>query len=639
MPPDVSAAPAEVAFDADGRPSVRPVAGIPPRPMVSGPEEARRQAGQGPLRRGHPDGGLVAPGVAGPEGPGASRRSRPTRPSCSSCRPPRCPPSSPRCSASVTTGRASARSPPTAEGERVLLKVIGPPYYTLLRAIDKSARQGATVPLTWSGPRGCGSSSGHDHPLAAQIRPADGQVLLHRAAPRVGRTSRTAPFQDVYDILDFKLPAAAVEWQRVAAQGQDAVPLRLAAGNAADVAEMWVLTEDAVDQLDALVRDADDRLMARLCSPSPPTRTGRRRSSSRPGRRSCRHRSCRWERPIGFKPYWKLPNLFLPVGRRLMPTLRRDAVRKLLADDPDQVVWLMPQAGRQVHPGGAAGRRLPPARRLGRLRHRPRARRSSRRGSQATHFDFDSFVCKDDQAGQAQAAAGRQGRRSRRRATATATPTRPTSRPRPRAKPGRRRPRPAGRRDRLPGPGRDRPAERVEGPPARAGGPIQGRSTARSTTRSGVALWPQLARLNAGPQRQVRGGHLLDERLLGAARGAPADGSWGWLHGEDPTPARCRRPTSGTRPWRSGCRRPETVRGVRRPRRPRLPAEPGPGVARQPRCRRSASTWRSTRASCGVRAVWLAWVAPGRGRRRGATTSWPWPASATGSCSACWPRD
>src|SRR6478672_12357174 len=35
VPPEVSAAPAEVAFDSDGRPSVRPVAGIPPKPMLT----------------------------------------------------------------------------------------------------------------------------------------------------------------------------------------------------------------------------------------------------------------------------------------------------------------------------------------------------------------------------------------------------------------------------------------------------------------------------------------------------------------------------------------------------------------------------------------------------------------------------
>ena len=40
-----------------------------------------------------------------------------------------------------------------------------------------------------------------------------------------------------------------------------------------------------------------------------------------------------------YKHYLKLPNLFLPVGTRLHPPLRRDQVRKLLADDTSQIVW------------------------------------------------------------------------------------------------------------------------------------------------------------------------------------------------------------------------------------------------------------------------------------------------------------
>src|SRR5262249_10277294 len=40
-----------------------------------------------------------------------------------------------------------------------------------------------------------------------------------------------------------------------------------------------------------------------------------------------------------------LPNLFVPVGLRVHPPLRRDAVRDLLASDPRQLTWLAPQAG------------------------------------------------------------------------------------------------------------------------------------------------------------------------------------------------------------------------------------------------------------------------------------------------------
>src|SRR5439155_25650754 len=100
------------------------------------------------------------------------------------------------------------------------------------------------------------------------------------------------------------------------------------------------------------------------------------------------------EYALGFKPFWKLPNLFLPVGRRLHPTLRRDAVRKLLADDADQVVWLYPDDKGGFTPEGIAD---------GAFRsledwvdyvinaeQQPLAA-----WIEATRFDFDHFVCKD----------------------------------------------------------------------------------------------------------------------------------------------------------------------------------------------------------------------------------------------------
>ena len=100
------------------------------------------------------------------------------------------------------------------------------------------------------------------------------------------------------------------------------------------------------------------------------------------------------ENALGFKPFWKLPNLFLPIGRRLHPTLRRDAVRKLLADDADQVVWLYPD-----DKGGFTPESVPD----GAFRsledwvdyvigaeQQPLAA-----WIEATRFDFDHFICKD----------------------------------------------------------------------------------------------------------------------------------------------------------------------------------------------------------------------------------------------------
>ena len=86
-----------------------------------------------------------------------------------------------RCSASATTGRVPLAAPTARHDRRVLLRVIGPPYYTLLRALDQTAggTEGAVRAYLEQAPR-VWVEVGHTHPLAAQVKLADGQLLLIR---------------------------------------------------------------------------------------------------------------------------------------------------------------------------------------------------------------------------------------------------------------------------------------------------------------------------------------------------------------------------------------------------------------------------------------------------------------------------
>ena len=47
---------------------------------------------------------------------------------------------------------------------------------------------------------------GYTHPLAEQLKPPEGKLLLLRP-PRVWTLLDEAPFRDVYDVLEFTLPA------------------------------------------------------------------------------------------------------------------------------------------------------------------------------------------------------------------------------------------------------------------------------------------------------------------------------------------------------------------------------------------------------------------------------------------------
>lgn len=239
--------------------------------------------------------------------------------------------------------RQSYRWVAPADGKtdaRLLLRVIGPPYYTLLRALDPPAGDEPVRAYTEAAPR-VWVQVGFTHPFAAQIKLPEGRVLLVRP-PRDWWFVEDGPFQDVYEILQFQVPTTAVEWRDAAAEDRLKVPLRLAAGNAAEPAELWVLRGDAVAQLDAFVRDADERLTQRLKFAVASGSGNEQVVVLRTTPSKLAPPVLPFAGAVGFKPFWKLPNLFIPAGSRLHPTLRRDAVRSLLADDTDHLVWLFP---------------------------------------------------------------------------------------------------------------------------------------------------------------------------------------------------------------------------------------------------------------------------------------------------------
>jgi hypothetical protein len=288
-------------------------------------------------------------------------------------------------------------APGDGESKRVLLRVIGPPYYTLLRALDTTS-SGATggvraylerAPRVWV-------EVGHSLPLAQQLRVAEKQLLLIRA-PRTWLYLDDAPFQDVYDMMQFKLPAAPVGWTEAKSPKKMTVPLKLTASTTTDVPELWVLRDKAVEQLDALVRDSDEKLVQRLMFAVATDAQGKRTVVLRVRPSKLTPPVLTLDNAMPFKPYWKLPNLFLPLNKRLHPTLRRDAVRRLLADDADQVVWLYPdEAGGK---GGFIPENVPDAAFRSLEDWVDYIIESEQQALAAwigeTRFDFDNFVCKD----------------------------------------------------------------------------------------------------------------------------------------------------------------------------------------------------------------------------------------------------
>ncbi len=280
----------------------------------------------------------------------------------------------------------------TGRGKHILLRVVGPPYYTLLQSLDPQF-SGSTKTLTAfveQGPR-VWVQIGYQHPLAQRIKLPDEQMVLIRPG-RQWTYLESPPFQDIYDVLQFPLPGALITWQPVPTPEKLMVPLKLASGNAAEVPEFWVLRNRASESLDTFVRDADDRLLQRLrFAVSEASRDAESVIVLRLSPSKLPAPVLELPDAVGYKPYFKLTNLFVPTGLRLHPQLRRDAVRTLLASDPDRVVWLSPLPNGEFLPESIAEEAFRP------LDHwvdyvLESSPAPLKAWVAATQFDFESFV-------------------------------------------------------------------------------------------------------------------------------------------------------------------------------------------------------------------------------------------------------
>jgi hypothetical protein len=245
--------------------------------------------------------------------------------------------------------RQSFRQRQTPDGPRTLLLVKGPPYYTLLRAIDPVSGSAAPRAFVERHPR-VWVEYGYAHPLANSLQPASGTMLL-LAHPRQWTSIEEGKFRDIYQALRFSIPGKPIRWEAAELEQRLKVRLRLTRGGGEESPELWVLNQAGVSRLEALVQSSDDRLISRLAFAvgTSPGNEGERVVvvKVRPGK----------EPPpvlvldgVACRSYLRIPNLFLPVGYRLHPPLRRDAVKQLLAANVDLNTWLLPGSAGQFVP-------------------------------------------------------------------------------------------------------------------------------------------------------------------------------------------------------------------------------------------------------------------------------------------------
>ena len=303
-----------------------------------------------------------------------------------------------------------------------LLRVIGPPYYSMLRALEAGASANGvangnpnakSTTATNNGSAGSRITAfvethprvwvqyGYQHPLGAKVTPPPGKWLLLKPDAS-WMFIEEAPFRDIYESIEFGLPNLETGWNDQPLSKKFDVTLNLTRGSTGEMAELWVIRKNALAQMEKLVLESDDRLLARLAFAVAETK----------GEEPVvivRVRPSKKQPPVlvldglAYRCYLKIPNLFLPVAMRLHPPLRRDAVTKLLASNQQDIVWLEPdeesestgQLNQAFAPNSVRDAAFRPVTDWVKyvLDHE---QKSLSAWVESYQFDFESFVCSDD---------------------------------------------------------------------------------------------------------------------------------------------------------------------------------------------------------------------------------------------------
>jgi len=240
---------------------------------------------------------------------------------------------------------------PTPENDagRVLIRTESPPLLIVSRVNDHNSataraytEQGTRVWVEF----GYRSSRADVPPL-----PGNGILLIRRS----GECEAIADGEFIDEVETLALPPVPIREKAGEAAPAVATRLRLARTAETEAPRLWVLRDDdALGQLTEYCRATHQQLLSRFSvavSASAGVPCAVLRANNPKGPPPVFVGSA-----IAYHLPLKLPNLFVPIGTRLAPPLRRDAIRQAIGISSDRVTWLHPLGG-----GGFRAESLPEA--------------------------------------------------------------------------------------------------------------------------------------------------------------------------------------------------------------------------------------------------------------------------------------
>ncbi|MBM4282318.1 MAG: hypothetical protein FJ137_16705 [Deltaproteobacteria bacterium] len=218
-------------------------------------------------------------------------------------------------------------------------RVMAPPLWLVLKYAEEPAGVRVFVRPDEAG----GSlfvAHGHAHPLADRLEAAlraRGEIGLVDDNGHLWRTRAPWPERSIHDALRPELPAMTTTLTAAPLSTSFVIRLRLGAALPADEGaepELFVLADDDVARLERFVEAALPEEIERLLLTRVDDGTGRAlvvlREAVRPG---ASRLGARLQTALAVRGFVRVAGhdgLFVPPGRRLQPTLRRDDLRALL---------------------------------------------------------------------------------------------------------------------------------------------------------------------------------------------------------------------------------------------------------------------------------------------------------------------
>ncbi len=234
------------------------------------------------------------------------------------------------------------------DSQKFCVQVSQPPLYLMMLANDRS-QEGVVVFYRPEKTRSLWLEWGYSHPLP---KVADRGLQGAGVVALVDRDGRwmIAPERwsqrSIYDAMQPTLQAPKLDLHPFEGKERFVVPLRLAPGEVQDP-DLWLLDAQAFFELEPLVESATAEELRRLTVArlqTAPTPDGafevryllKERAQGKNARLGPRVSSLL--NVAGYSKVAGVENLYVPVGRRLVPQVRRDELRKMLALDDAKLV-------------------------------------------------------------------------------------------------------------------------------------------------------------------------------------------------------------------------------------------------------------------------------------------------------------